>query len=411
MPDLVARQTGPSLTRRRFLQGTGAVGVSAFLAACVGSTDQTSPTPAATAQPTAQPTAPPTPTPGPTGTPKAITGPLEFANWTAYIDTANGHSATLDGFQAKYSIKVDYEEKIDDNASFEKTIEPALVAGLSTGWDLVVLTDWMAGQLISKSWIEAIDQSNVPNCVANLRPPLKGIPWDPNNDYHYPWQSGMTGIGYSVKGMAEAKMPAPTKLADLWNIDPNKVTFLTESRDTYGLGLLKLGIDPDPAKVTADDFHSVTTDMQPLVDKGLRFTGNSYVQDFGQKKVWAAMVWSGDLSQSGDPDQQFVFPEEGTMIWTDNMMIPKGAKNKYTAELMMNYVYDPQVAAQIASFVGYVTPVQGAADVIKKSNPAAANNPLLFPTPDIVAKQHNFQYLSADLTKALDDEYSTLSGQ
>ena len=94
------------------------------------------------------------------------------------------------------------------------------------------------------------------------------------------------------------------------------------------------------------------------------------------------------------------------MIWTDNMMIPKGAQNKYTAELMMNYVYDPQVAAQIASYVGYVSPVQGAADVIKKSNPAAANNPLLFPTADVVAKQHNFQFLSADLTKALDDDHT-----
>ena len=175
------------------------------------------------------------------------------------------------------------------------------MAGLSTGWDLVVLTDWMAGQLICKSWIEAIDQRNVPNCVANLRPPLKGIPWDPNNDYHYPWQSGMTGIGYNIRRHGRGEDAGPHEAGRPVEHRPGKVTFLTESRDTFGLGLLKLGIDPDPAKVTADDFHSVTTDMQPLVDKGLRFTGNSYVQDFGQKKVWAAMVWSGDLSQLGQP--------------------------------------------------------------------------------------------------------------
>ena len=82
------------------------------------------------------------------------------------------------------------------------------------------------------------------------------------------------------------------------------------------------------------------------------------------------------------------------MIWTDNMLIPKGAANKYTAELMMNYVYDPAIAAQIADYVYYVSPVKGADEEIKALDPGAATNPLLFPTADIVAKQHNFQFLS-----------------
>jgi spermidine/putrescine transport system substrate-binding protein len=150
--------------------------------------------------------------------------------------------------------------------------------------------------------------------------------------------------------------------------------------------------------------------MQPLVDAGLRFTGNEYLQDFGQKKVWAAFVWSGDLASSGGPDDKFIFPEEGTLIWTDNMMIPKGAANKYTAELMMNYVYDPKVAAQIAEYVYYVSPVKGADLEIKKLDPGAETNPLLFPTPEIVAKQHNFQSLSDDMEKKLNDLYSKLSG-
>ncbi len=107
------------------------------------------------------------------------------------------------------------------------------------------------------------------------------------------------------------------------------------------------------------------------------------------------MVWSGDLASLRAADQHFVFPEEGTMIWTDNMVIPKGAANKYTAELMMNWVYDPKIAAQIADYVYYVSPVKGAADEIKKIDAEPPpTNPLLFPTPDIVAKQHNFQFLT-----------------
>ena len=150
--------------------------------------------------------------------------------------------------------------------------------------------------------------------------------------------------------------------------------------------------------------------IQPLVDAGLRFTGNEYLQDFGQKKVWAAFVWSGDLASSGGPDDKFIFPEEGTLIWTDNMLIPKGAANKYTAELMMNYVYDPKVAAVIEAYIYYVSPVKGADAEIKKLDDSAATNPLLFPTPEVVAKQHNFQALSDDNEKILNDLYSKLSG-
>ena len=98
------------------------------------------------------------------------------------------------------------------------------------------------------------------------------------------------------------------------------------------------------------------------------------------------------------------------MIWTDNMLIPKGAQNKYTAELMMNYVYDPAVAANIADYVFYVSPVEGAADEIKKIDPGAATNPLLFPSADVVAKQHNFQFLSPELEDKLNSLMADLTG-
>ena len=250
----------------------------------------------------------------------------------------------------------------------------------------------------------------MPNCVANLADGLKGYPWDPHMDYHYPWQSGMTGIGFNAKTLAENNIAEPTKIADLWAIPADKLTFLSEARDTFGLALLKLGIDPNPETVTKDDLQKVADDIQPLVDKGLRFTGNEYLQDFAQKKVWAAFVWSGDLASSGGEDDRFIVPEEGALIWTDNMLIPKGAANKYTAELMMNYVYDPKVAAQIAAYVYYVSPVKGAAEEIKALDETAASNPLLFPDAATVAKQHSFQALSEDQEKTMNELFATLSG-
>jgi spermidine/putrescine transport system substrate-binding protein len=416
------------ISRRRFLKGTALAGLGAFLAACSSSGATNAPAsvganPSNAAIPTLPP---PTPVPSVAATPKVLTGPLHWAQWPAYIDLSNkpdakgqyhyapGASPTLEQFKAKYKVEVDYEEKVQDNNTFYATIQPELVAGAPTGWDLIVITDWLAAKVITKGWAEQIDQSNVPNCVANLRDPLKGQAWDPKNDYHYPWQSGMTGIGYNVGSLAKAKIAAPTSLADLWKIDPKRVSFLTESRDTFGLGLLKLGKNADPQSTTADDLQAVHDDIRPLVQGGLIFADNSYLQNFAAKKTWAAMVWSGDLASSGGTDDLFVFPAEGTMVWTDNMVIPKGAVNIYTAETMMDFVYDPTIAGQIANFVYYVSPVKGADAAVKALNATAPLDPalfaLLFPPDDVVAKQHNFQFLPDALETTLNTLYIDLAG-
>jgi spermidine/putrescine transport system substrate-binding protein len=408
------------IDRRRFLQAGALGGFGAFLAACSGPSASTAPTAsssASAAAPSAAASASPTAIPSPTG-------PLKWAQWPAYIDLtgkageegtyAPGSSPTIEAFKKKYGVDVDYEEKIEANEDFYATIQPQLQGGLPTGWDLITVTDWLAAKIISKGWAEKIDQSAVPNCTANLRDAMRNQTWDPGNDYHYPWQSGMTGIGYNARTLAGAKITPPKSLADLWAIRPDKVTFLNEKRDTFGLGLLKLGKSADPATTTDDDLQAVHDDIKPLVDKGLRFIGNEYLQDFAASKVYAAMVWSGDLASSGTPGDTFAFPTEGTMIWTDNVLIPKGATNKYTAELMMNFVYDPKVAGQIANYVYYVSPVKGAKEVLEELNKkeplAKSLLDLLFPPDDVVAKQHNFQFLSDELEAKMNDLFAALSG-
>jgi spermidine/putrescine transport system substrate-binding protein len=389
------------LSRRRFLQGTTLAGFGAFLAACGGTGGLAS----------AGASVAPSPSP---------TGVLKFANWPAYIDLAGaageageyapGSSPTIEEFQTTYGVDVDYEEKIEDNPSFLATIEPALVAGLPTGWDLIVITDWLASKVIANGWAEEIDSANVPKAVANLREALRNGPFDPENKFHYPWQSGMTGVGFNAAALAANNIAEPTKIADLWNIDPTKVTFLTESHDTFPMTLLKLGIKPDPTAVTNADLDKAAADIQPLVDKGLRFTGNEYLDNFANKNVWAAMVWSGDLASSGGPDDKFIFPEEGVLIWTDNLLIPKGAANKKIAEQMIDFVYDPRIAAQIDAYVYYVSPVEGAAEEMVKLDPDLAENPLLFPPAEVVARSFDFQALAPEVEAHMNELYADLSG-
>ncbi|MEX2011103.1 MAG: extracellular solute-binding protein, partial [Chloroflexota bacterium] len=228
MNDLRKHIVQSALTRRRFIQGSAVAGFSAFLAACTGSGSGGSASPSQSAA--AASATPGTSVPPASQTP---TGPLRFANWDAYIDVEDDEvtSPTLVDFEQEYGVKVEYANaRIEDNATFVATIRPQLQSGVDTGWDIIVLTDWMAAKIVEAGWAEKIDQANVPDAQANLRDALRGLPWDPNQDYHYPWQSGATGVGYNRKSTGRDL----TKIADLF--DPafaGKVTLLSDTRDLF----------------------------------------------------------------------------------------------------------------------------------------------------------------------------------
>jgi spermidine/putrescine transport system substrate-binding protein len=391
------RRPNRLIARRTMLKGSALAGFGAFLAACTGGGASTS-APSASAAPSqaasTEPTTSTEPSPS-TGGELTPTGPLAFANWDAYIDVEEDGttSPTLVEFEEQYDVKVDYANaQIEDNESFMATIRPQLESGVETGWDLIVLTDWMAAKVVAAGWAEELDPANVATAVANVRDELRGLPWDPDMKYHFPWQSGGTGVGYNSKSTGREL----TKVADLF--DPalkGKVTLLTEARDTFPLVHLALqGQGKASAnkaeEMDAADAQAVHDYLKPFVDDGhiRAFTGNEYLTDFGSGDTWAALVWSGDLASSAGENDVFAFPEEGSMIWTDNMLVPKGAKNKYTAELMIDWVYDVDRAARLANWVYYISPVKGVDEAIKKLDPEAGSNPLLFPPADVLAKQH-----------------------
>jgi spermidine/putrescine transport system substrate-binding protein len=115
-----------------------------------------------------------------------------------------------------------------------------------------------------------------------------------------------------------------------------------------------------------------------------RFTGNDYTTDLAKGNLWVAVAYSGDIFalQSDNPDLEFLVPEEGAPLFTDNMLMPQKPPNPYAAETMMNYVYDPKVAAKIAAYVNYVTPVKGAQEELAKTDPKLAKSEMIFPTAE-----------------------------
>lgn len=410
---------GYPISRRAVLKGGSLVGLSAFLAACGGGGGST-PAPstgAATPIPsTGGEATPGEATPGASTVGGAVVGPLNFANWPAYVDLNDDESAspTLEEFKAKYGIEVNYVEDVQSNEDFFATIAQPLKSGLDTGWDLIVLTDYMAARLVRAGWVETIDAANVPTALANVRDELRGLEWDPDMTYHFPWQSGATGIGYNVKSTGKDL----TSIADLFDeAFKGKATLLSGYQDTFSLISLLLKargeISHLPPDLVVEDGQKIKDFLAPYVDNGhiRAFTGNEYLQDFGSGDTWVAEVWSGDLASSGGDDDRFVYPTEGSIIWTDNMLIPKGAGHKPAAEAMIDFVYDVDNAARLAAWIYYISPVKGVADVIRTTDAELADNPLLFPPADVTAKQYSQPDLTNDEDIAFNDLVAVLEGR
>ena len=399
----------PGVSRRTVLRGGALAGFGAFLAAC-GTSGTGSTAPSTQPSSAASPSADASPSPTPEQSPSAT---LAFANWPLYIDTDDNDATkhkTLEDFKAKYGTTVEYAEVINDNEEFFGTIRPALEAGQDSGWDLIVVTDFMAARLIKLGWVEQFDLNNMPNKIANMQDVYKGVDFDPTDDHHAPWQSGMTGLGFDTAVTGEL-----TSLDAFWTDDPRwkgKVTFLSEMRDSIGLAMHRLG--KDPSKATVDDADLAVAEIKKAVDAGIvrAFTGNEYAESMVAGDVVLAMAWSGDIivKQAEKETLAWHLPDEGGMIWTDNMLIPKGAQHKYTAELMIDFVYDPQIAAQIAAWVNYVTPVKGAREVLAAQDPELASSPLIFPPDDVLANVKIFKTLSEDEEKVFNDKFSEVTG-
>ena len=136
-----------------------------------------------------------------------------------------------------------------------------------------------------------------------------------------------------------------------------------------------------PAEFTNEDGDKIFAYLKPFVDDGFirAFQGNEYIQEFGSGDTWVSIVWSGDLANSGGPDDHFVYPTEGLVASTDNMLIPKGAVHRDAALAMIDHLYDVAIAARLAAGIKYISPVFGADEAIAAIDPELAENPLIFP--------------------------------
>jgi spermidine/putrescine transport system substrate-binding protein len=383
------------LSRRRFLARAGTTGLAVtglapLLSGC--GIEGTGPSEEEAAQAAA-----------PVSHPKTDIGRWTFSNWPLYMDRK-----VLRSFEREYGGKIRYLEEINDNYEFYGKVRQQLEQQRPIGRDIVVLTDYMASRWGRNAYVEPIDRKNVPN-ADNLVDNLASINYDPERRVTLPFQSGAIGLGYNIKKTGREL----NSVKDLF--DPKfkgRVTMLSEPYDSAGTVLLGDGIDSTKASIDQILGGIEKIDAANQDGQFRRFTGNDYTTDLAKGNVWLSLAYSGDVValQSDNPDLRFAYPEEGAVIFTDNLMMPAEVEHPYAAETMMNYLYDPEVAARLAAYINYISPVKGAQEVLRKSDPDIADNPLIFPPPEIQAKFHPYPALTPQDERTMQEAMARVTG-
>ena len=382
LPSEIKKLISKSLTRRNVLAGVGAAGAAATLAACGG---------------------------GSGGAADANT--VRWANWTLYLDYDSEKKTypTLDAFEAQTGLKVSYKEDVNDNDEFYGKVQGQLSLGKDIGYDLVVLTDWMAARWVRLNYAQKFSADTVPN-KKNIIPSLASPSFDPNREQTLPWQTIMAGFTWNKE-----KIPGGIKTMEQLFTPANKgkIEVLSEMRDTMGVIMLSQGVDI--TKFTEDQFMNAIDFLQKKIKDGFirQVKGNDYKEDLISGDAIAVIGWSGDTFQLATENNgkfAFAIPEFGGTISSDNMMIPTPSTNAAGAEKIMNYYYDPVVAAKVAAYVNYVCPVVGAQEELMKIDPVLGKSEFIFPTAKTSAKLNIFRGLTAAEEAKFQTAFQTAAG-
>ena len=329
---------------------------------------------------------------------------VRFANWSLYLDYDNKakNYPTLVEFTKKSGIPVKYMEVIDDNDSFTAKVTPQLRLKRDIGYDLVVPTEWMAARWINSGFAQKIEAKPVPN-KKNLISFLQNRSFDPNRDFTLPWAGVIAGLAWNKEKLPKGIQSLEDKTHPERGLFTNprlkgKIEVLSEMRDTVGLILMWQGVDIAKPFAQSKWDNALEYLKKKIKDGWIRqIKGQSYQEDMISGDALAVIGWSGDVNQLNLQNQNrfgFGLPDSGGTFSSDNMLIPATSPNKTGAEAVMNYYYDPVVAARVSNYINYVCPVSGAQDAMAKINSANVKNTLIFPDEKMWSNLHVFRDLS-----------------
>ncbi len=279
---------------------------------------------------------------------------LNVYNWGEYI--SDGSEGTLDvnaAFEEYYyetygqKVKVNYTTYASNEDMYAK-----LRSG-STGYDIVIPSEYMIQRMINEGMLEELDFDNIPN-FEYIAPEFRNQYYDPDNLYSVPYTYGMVGIIYNTKMVDEADIGSWDLL---WNEKyTGKILQFNNARDAFGTAMYYQGIDVNTKdRAQWEIAVNLLKQQKPLVQ--------GYVMDevFNKMKGESAAIapyYAGDYLTMYDSNDAlaFYYPEEGTNVFVDAMCIPKGSRQKNVAEAYINFMLTEEIAVANAEYIGYASP-------------------------------------------------------
>jgi len=311
---------------------------------------------------------------------------LHVFNWSDYIA-----EETIRNFEAQTGIKVTYDV-FDSN----DVLETRLLAG-NSGFDVVVPSASFLERQIKAGVFQRLDKDKLPN-LANMDPDIEQrvALHDPGNQYAVTYMWGTTGLGYNARKIKEILGEQPLDSLD-YLFDPQKaakfkdcgISVLDAPDELLKIVLAWMGRDPNSEK--EDDLKAAEEKLmavRPLIRK---IHSSQYIEDLANGDVCLALGWSGDILQARDRAEDagqgvvvsYAIPKEGTIIWFDMLAIPADAKHPRNAHAFINYLMDPQVAANNSDFVNYANANAASFELL---DDAVRNDPGIYPPPEVKAK-------------------------
>lgn len=267
---------------------------------------------------------------------------LTIYNWGDYIDPE-----LITQFEEESGIKVIYQTFDSNEAMLTK------IAQGGTTFDIAVPSEYTISKMKEEKLLLPIDHSKLPN-LKYLNPRYLNLSFDPNNEYSVPYFWGTVGIIYNPEMLGDKEI---TSWNDLWSEDlRNQILLVDGAREIIGMGLNSLHYSLNDTNEA--HLQEAKNKLDRLTPNIKAIVGDEIKMLLANEEAAVGVVWSGDASEIMDENDKldYVVPEEGSNLWFDNMVIPKTAKNIEGAHQFMNFMLDPEHAAQNAEYVGYSTP-------------------------------------------------------
>ncbi|WP_243116623.1 ABC transporter substrate-binding protein [Marinisporobacter balticus] len=297
---------------------------------------------------------------------------LNVYNWGDYIEPA-----VLEDFEKEYGIKINYENYATNEEMFAK-----IQAG-GTDYDVIFPSEYMIEAMMNEGLLQELDFKNLPN-YKNIGDQFKNIAYDPDNKYSVPYFWGTMGIVYNTKKV-DGKIDSWDALWD--EKYKGDIVMIDSVRDTVGITLKKLGYSLNTRNMDElEKAKEALIKQKPLVKA---YEVDAYKDMMISGEAAMSLAWSGDamLLIDENPDLAYTIPKEGTNLWFDAIAVPTTSKHKKEAELFINYMMRPEVAAKCAAYVKYATANTEAMNLLPRED---VENELAYPKGDLFEKGEVF---------------------